>query len=86
MVDREVGTQKNETYRANMPLFHALSIDDGWLCNQTNQGLDDSNIVEQGSIIVGLNPRLSTTVATTKNRLRFCKCRKKLVREAVINS
>ena len=86
MVDREVGTKKNEIYRANMPLFNALSIDDGWLCNQTNKGLDGSNVVEQGSIIVGLNLGLNTPVATTQNRLRFCKCRKKLVREAVINS
>jgi len=45
------GHKKNEIYRANMPLSHALSIDDGWLCNQTNQGLDGSNIVEQGSIM-----------------------------------
>jgi len=43
--------EKNEIYTTREPLVDGQSIDDGRLYNQTNQGKDTSNIVEQGVII-----------------------------------
>ena len=43
--------EKNEIYTTGEPLVDGQSIDDGRLYNQTNQGEDSSNVVEQGVII-----------------------------------
>ena len=48
----EKGAQENnEIYTTREPLVDGRSIDDGRLYNQTNQGKDSSNVVEQGVII-----------------------------------
>ena len=48
----EKGAQENnEIYTTREPLVDGRSIDNGRLYNQTNQGKDSSNVVEQGVII-----------------------------------